>query len=106
MMLETSLQSVGEIINESLFVGGRKWKNCFFKYLIEDWMSSAVVVKYLLKALATVIGSVKVALLSVMALGDVWFELFSEIMLFIPFHVFFRSLILKFSKIGLFTSFK
>ena len=64
MMLETSLQS--------LFVGGRKSKNCFFGYLIEDFVryliSSAIVEKYLLKALAIVIGSLKVALLSMMKL--------------------------------------
>ena len=72
MMLETSLQSVGEIKKESLFIGGRKSKNCFFGYLIEDFVrhliSSAIVEKYLLKALAIVIGSLKVALLSMMEL--------------------------------------
>ena len=72
MMLETSLQSVGETKNESLFICGRKSKNCFFGYLIEDFVryliSSAIVEKYLLKALAIVIGSLKVALLSMMEL--------------------------------------
>ena len=47
----------------------------------------------LLKALAIAIGYVKVALLLMIASGDAWFEFFSEIMLFIPFHVFSRSLI-------------
>ena len=49
-------------------------------------------------------GSVKVALLSMMAL-DVWFEHFSE-MLFISLQVFFRSVMFlkKFSKTRLFTS--
>ena len=32
----------------------------FFEYQIEDWISSAIVEKYLLKALAIVIWSVKV----------------------------------------------
>ena len=34
-------------------------KELFLEYLIEDWISSAIVEKYLLKALAIVIGSVK-----------------------------------------------
>ena len=50
----------------------------FFKYLKEDWISSGIVKKYFLKALVIEIGSVKVALLSNIALGDVWFEPFSE----------------------------
>ena len=49
----------------------------FFKYLKEDWISSGIVKKYFLKALVIEIGSVK-ALLSNIALGDVWFEPFSE----------------------------
>ena len=35
-MLETSLQSVGDIKYESLSAGGKKSKNCFFLYLTED----------------------------------------------------------------------
>ena len=50
----------------------------FFKYLQEDWISSGIVKKYFLKALVIEIGSVKVALLSNIALGNVWFEPFSE----------------------------
>ena len=90
MMLESLLQSIGKIKNESLFVGGRKSKTCFFEKLIAVRISSTIVEKYLL---TVVIGSVKVALFSMMALGDVWFEVFSEIMFFVPFQVFFRSLI-------------
>ena len=70
-------------------------------------MSSAIVEKYLLRALTIVIGSAKVVLLLVMVLGDVWLELFIEII--IPFHLFFRSLIIfwkKLIKIGFFTPFK
>ena len=52
-------------------------------------MSSAIVEKYLLKVSVIVIGSVKVALLSVMALGDIWFEVSVEVLFFIPFHLFF-----------------
>ena len=66
MMLETLLQSKGEIKNESLFVGGRKSKNSFSEYLIEDWISNTKAEKYLLKVLAIVIGSV--VLLSMMIL--------------------------------------
>ena len=40
-----------------------------------DTISVAIVEKYLLKELAIVIGSVKVALLSMIALGDVCCEL-------------------------------
>ena len=36
MMLKPSLKAVGEIKNESLFLGGRKSKNCFLLSLIED----------------------------------------------------------------------
>ena len=39
----------------------------FFLTSAKDWISSAIVGKYILKALAIVIGSVKVALLSMMA---------------------------------------
>ena len=70
-------------------------------------MSSAIVEKYLLRALAIVIGPAKVVLLLVMVLGDVWLELFIEIIFFIPFHLFFRSLIIfwkKHIKIGFFYS--
>ena len=56
-------------------------------------ISIAIVEKHLWKALAIVIGSVAVALLSIMALGNVWFKVFSEIMFSDPFQVFFRSLI-------------
>ena len=48
----------------------RTSKNCFLEYLKKDWISIAVVEKYLLKALAIPLGPVKVAL-SMMALGDV-----------------------------------
>ena len=46
---------VGEVKNEFLFLGDRKSKNCFFEYPIEDWISSAIVEKHLLKASAVVI---------------------------------------------------
>ena len=46
------------------------------------------------------IGSAKIVLLSMMALGDVWFEFFSEIKFFIPFHVFFRALIFSRKNLG------
>ena len=59
------------------------------EYLVEDWISRATVEKYLL-ALALVTGSVKVALLSMMALGDFWFLLFREIIFFILFQLFFK----------------
>ena len=52
-----------------------------------------IVEKYLLKALVRAIGSIKIALLSKMAFGDVWFESFSEIMFLIPFYTLFSSLI-------------
>ena len=50
----------------------RTSKNCFLEYLKKDWISIAVVEKYLLKALAIPLGiaNAKVAL-SMMALGDV-----------------------------------
>ena len=42
-----------------------------------------------------------------MTLGDVWFDVFSEIMFFIPFQTFAMSIIKKiYSKIGMFTSLK
>ena len=59
IMLESPLETVGEVKSETLFVGGRKFR------------------KVLLRALATVIESAKSALLPIMELGDVWFELFS-----------------------------
>ena len=46
---------IGEVKNEFLFLGDRKSKNCFFEYPIEDWISSAIVEKHLLKASAVVI---------------------------------------------------
>ena len=67
-MSETSMQSVGETKNESPFDGWRESKN-FFQYLVEEWISSAIVENYILKALAIVVGSVKVALLSIMVLS-------------------------------------
>ena len=61
-----------------------------------------------MKPIAILIGSVKVALFSIMTLGDVWFELSSEKMVFMPsyffFHVF-NIFLTKFSKTGLFTWF-
>ena len=82
---------MGKIKNESLFIGGKS-KNCVFLHLIEGWISSALVGKYLLKELPIlVIGFAKVELLSMMA-SDVWFQRFSE-MFFIPFQVFFKSVI-------------
>ena len=71
---------------------GRKSKNCFFEYLIEDWISSAMVEKYLLKALTIAVGSITVALLSMM--GGEQFGHFSETF-FIPLQVFFRFLTLS-----------
>ena len=68
-MLEISLQLLVEI-KMNWFVGGRKSKS-EFEYRTGDWISIAIVEKYLLNGLAIVIGSVKVALLSVVALGDV-----------------------------------
>ena len=50
-IVRISLQSASETKNESLFAAGRKPKNCFLKYLIEYWISSATVEKYLLKAI-------------------------------------------------------
>ena len=47
MMLKPSLKAVGEIKNESLFLGGRKSKNCFLLSLIEDWISCGIVEKHL-----------------------------------------------------------
>ena len=88
------------IRRESLFVGGKKSKNCCcFLNLIEDQISSTIVEKCLLKALAIAIGYVKVALLLMIALGDAWFKFFSEIMLFILFHVFSRSLIFSWKNV-------
>ena len=59
---------------------------------MEGWISSALVGKYLLKELPIlVIGFAKVELLSMMA-SDVWLQRFSE-MFFIPFQVFFKSVI-------------
>ena len=43
-------------------------QKAFFEYLIQDWISSAIVEKYLLKALTKVIGFVKETLLSMTAL--------------------------------------
>ena len=89
MMLETSLQLVGKIKKNHCFLveGSQK---IVFEYLIEDRISIAIA--EIIEKLAIVAGSPKVALLSMIALGDVWFELFSEIMFFILFHVFFRYL--------------
>ena len=104
MMLETSLQSVGEIKHESeenhyLLVGRSRKTVVIFLNLIEDRISSTIVEKCLLKALAIAIGYVKVALLLMIALGDAWFKFFSEIMLFILFHVFSRSLIFSWKNV-------
>ena len=95
VMLETSVVSVGEIKDESIFIEGRNSKNFFLKKnkcLIEDWISSAVIEKLFLEALATAVGSARVALLSMIAL-DVWFGSFSEMMFFIPFQVLSRLLV-------------
>ena len=48
-----------------------KFKKLFFlknKYLVEDWISSAVIEKLFLEVLATAVGSARVALLSMIAL--------------------------------------
>ena len=66
---------------------------------MENWIFSKVVEKYLSKTLATVVVPVKLTLLSMMEWGDVWSELFSEVMFFIPFHVFSRSLIFSWKKL-------
>ena len=50
---------------------GQKVKKLFFKYLIEDWMSSGITKKYLLKVLAIAVEFVRVVILSMMVLGDV-----------------------------------
>ena len=58
-----------------------------FKYLVQGFK------KFLLQALVTLMESVIVVLLSMMALGDVRCELFRICMLFISFQVFYRSVI-------------
>ena len=66
---------------------------------MEDWIFSTVVEKYLSKTLATVVVLVKLTWLSVMEWGDVWSKHFNEVMFFIPFHVFSRSLIFSWKKL-------
>ena len=63
-------------MNHYLLVGGSQ--KTAFLYLIDDWKSSAIVKKHLLKALSIVIMSVKSALLLMTALGDVSLEILSE----------------------------
>ena len=48
--------------------------------------------KKLLKAIGMSDGSVIVSLLTVIAVGKIWLKLFEDIIFFIPFHIFFRSL--------------
>ena len=60
-MSETSIESIAVMKNESMFIGDRKSKNCEYLDLI----------KHLLKALAIAVGSVRIALLSMMTLVDV-----------------------------------
>ena len=55
----------------------RENQQTVFEYLIEDWISKVIVEKHLLKSLATVIGYDNVALLSMMELRNVCFELFN-----------------------------
>ena len=56
-------------------------------------MLIATLAKHLLKALAIPDGLVIVSLLIVIAAGKVWLELFEDIIFFISFHIFFKSLI-------------
>ena len=49
----------------------------------KDWISSEMVEKYLLTGLDIALGSVRVPLLSMMALGDVQLGRLGEIMFFI-----------------------
>ena len=51
---------------------------------MKNLISSAIVEKYLLKSLATLIGSLEVAVLLMIALEDMWFRPFSEIMFLYP----------------------
>ena len=43
---------------------------------MDNWISNAIAEKFLLKASAIIMGSVKDALLSLMAFGDLWFDVF------------------------------
>ena len=45
MISETSIEFVYKIKNESIFIGGKKSKNRFYGYLIEDWISRKVLAK-------------------------------------------------------------
>ena len=47
------------------------FKKLFFLYLIEDLTSSAMVEKYMFKTITVAVGSVRVALFSMMEFGDV-----------------------------------
>ena len=59
---------------------------------MKDWISIATLAKQLLKALAMPDRLVIVPLLTVIAIGKLWLELFEDIIFFIPLHIFFRSL--------------
>ena len=82
-------------VRNFITIGGSQKK--FFWYLIDVGYLVKIVEKYLLKALVRAIGSIKIALLSKMAFGDAWFELFSEMFL-IPFYAFFSSLVFSWKK--------
>ena len=60
--------------------------------LMEDWVSIGTLAKWLLKALAMSGGLVTVSLITVIAVGKICLKLFEDIIFFIPFHIFFRSL--------------
>ena len=55
-------------------------------------MPRATLAKWLLKALAMTGGLVIVSLLTVIAVGKWWLELFEDMTFFIPLHIFFRPL--------------
>ena len=84
-MLETAVLSVRVIKNDSI------WKAeiiKIFEILMEDWISIAILVKKLLKALAMSDGLVIVSLLTVIPVAKLLLKLFEDIIFFIPFHVF------------------
>ena len=72
MMSETSVELVGVIKNESIFIPGKKpKKTVIYLYLTEDWISSAIVQTYLLNALAIAFWFDTVVLLLIMTLEQV-----------------------------------
>ena len=56
----------------------------FLENLMDDWIFIATLAKQLLKALGMSDGLVIVSLLTVIAVGKVWLELFEDIIFFIP----------------------